>query len=114
MKRLLDQWNNLVADPVGIYRTSAALVNLDETFKTRFLELQTPRTFIYGENSLSEKPGEIKADASNPKELEKHGIDIEVISNAGHGFIFENLEGTVNVLKKSIEKHNLVKVTFPI
>ncbi|MBC7814583.1 MAG: alpha/beta hydrolase [Burkholderiales bacterium] len=91
-------------DPVGFYRGAAAMVQLEPALKEQFLKLSIPRTFVYGENSLPENTGGVQPDAPDPKELERHGINIAVVANAGHGMIFENLQGFVDVLKTAMMK----------
>ena len=91
------------ADPVGFYKSSVALVKLDPTFKDKFLKLSIPRTFIYGEESLPKDLNEIQPDAPDPKELEPFGVRIEIVANAGHAMMWDNLHGFVSALKSAIQ-----------
>jgi pimeloyl-ACP methyl ester carboxylesterase len=86
-------------DPVAFYRNSASLVNLDTSFQDRFLNLPMARTFLYGENSLPVNTGSIQADAPDPAELEKHGVNVGVVVGAGHWMMLDNLDGFVALLK---------------
>lgn len=94
------------ADPAAVYGSSVALVELEASFKEKFLQLPIPRTFVYGEKSLPENTGKVLADAPDPKELEQHGIHIGVVPNAGHGMMLDNLEGFVDVLKVALDTSN--------
>jgi pimeloyl-ACP methyl ester carboxylesterase len=91
------------ANAAGLHGNSKALVEIDPTVKEQFFELPIPCTFIYGEKSLPENSGEVGADAPEPSELEAHGIHIGVVPNAGHLQMFENLDGFVDALVKSIK-----------
>ena len=85
-------------DFAGIYKSSKSLVDLPEDFKQRFFSLPIIRTFVYGENSLPEKTGEIKADAPGPNELQENGVSIAVVPNTGHDLMIFNPDGFVKVL----------------
>jgi pimeloyl-ACP methyl ester carboxylesterase len=97
--------NNLWAtvDPAGLYGNSKALVEVSDELKDQFFQLSMPRTFIYGEKTLPEKAGDAGQDAPDPKELEAHGIQIGVVPNAGHGQMFDNLDGFVDVLTTALK-----------
>lgn len=86
------------ADFKGIYRSSHSLVNLPEDFKERFFALPVKTTYVFGEKSLPENPGESTPDTPDPDELIKHGIDVAVVAGAGHGMMFANLDGFVDIL----------------
>ena len=90
------------ADPAGLYKSSVALVELDPTFKEQFQELSIPRTFIYGEESLSQARNKVQPDAPDPDEMEGFGVQIAIVPNAGHAMMFDNLDGFVNILKQAI------------
>ena len=87
----------------GLYGNAKALVELDPSIKERYLAMTIPRTFIYGEKSLPTNTGKILADAPDPDELKKHGIKIGVVPDAGHGQMFENLDGFVDVFSEALE-----------
>lgn len=91
-----------IADPASIHGSSVALVNLESSFKERFLKLSIPCTFVYGESSLPENTGKVQADAPDPTELGQHGIHIGVVPNAGHFLMLDNLQGFVNVLETAL------------
>jgi len=90
------------ADPSGLYQSSVALVELDETFKEQFQGLSIPRTFIYGEDSLPKDRNKVKPDAPDPDEMQGFGVQIAIVPNAGHAMMFDNLPGFVNILKQAI------------
>lgn len=98
---MLSAWGT--ADPSGLYGNSVSLVNLDDTFKERYLSLPMRRTFIYGEHSLPTRPEDVKADAPDPDELEAHGVTVSVVPNAGHDLMLDNLDGFVQALLQAIE-----------
>ena len=97
------------ADPAGLYKSSVALVELDLTFKEQFLSLSIPRTFIYGEESLPKDRNKAQPDAPELDELQAFGVQIAIVSNAGHAMMFDNLHGFVKVLKGAIPSSNTGK-----
>jgi pimeloyl-ACP methyl ester carboxylesterase len=98
---LLNLWATV--DPAGIHGNSKALVEIDDSLKDRFFRLSVPRTFIYGEKSLPENAGGVGPDAPDPEELKAHGVRIGVVPNAGHGQMFDNLDGFVDVLVEALD-----------
>jgi pimeloyl-ACP methyl ester carboxylesterase len=97
------------ANLVGLYRSSVALVELDPTFKDQFQKLSIPRIFIYGEKSLPKDQIEVQPDAPDPDDLEEFGVQIAIVSNAGHAMMFDSLHGFVKVLKGAIQSSNTGK-----
>ncbi len=55
--------------------------------------LECPRTFIFGENSLPDSDMQI---------LTEHGIQIEIVKQAGHSMAWENPEGLASAIKRGI------------
>jgi pimeloyl-ACP methyl ester carboxylesterase len=98
---LNEAWSK--ADPVGLYRSSVALVELEATFKKQLQKLSIPCTFIYGEYTFPKEPNEVKADAPDPEELKGSGIYIAIVQIVGHAMMFDNLNGFVDVLKGAIQ-----------
>ena len=92
------------ANPLSIYRNSKFIVDLDPMFKGNFFGLQIPRTFVYGEKSLPENTGKIKADIPDPKELTMHGINVKVVPNAGHFMMIDNLPDFVEILNTIVRR----------
>jgi len=101
---LADRLNNLWAtvDPVGLYGNCKALVEIDDALQEKFFKLPIPRTYIYGEKSLPENAGDIGSDVPNPDDLRAHGIQVGIVPNAGHGQMFDNLNGFVDVLTAAL------------
>lgn len=90
------------ADFVGIYKNSAALVNLDPDFKQKFFALPMKRTFVYGEDSLPENTGEVTADAPDPDELRENGVSVGVVPGVGHPMMIIDPDGFVEVLQAAL------------
>ena len=55
--------------------------------------LKCKKTFIFGEKSLPD---------DDTYELEKQGINIEIVSLAGHSMAWENPKGLAEAIKKGI------------
>ena len=98
--RLAGMWS--AASAAGLYGNSKALVELDPTIKRRFLDLTISRTFIYGAKSIPKDAAGVSPDAPDPEELQSHSIRVGVVPNAGHGQMFENLDGFVHELIKAL------------
>jgi hypothetical protein len=98
---LNEAWSK--ADPVGLYRSSVACVELETTFKEQFQKLPIPCTFIYGEETLPKEPNDVRPDAPDPEELKGSGIQIAIVPSAGHAMMFDNLNGFVDVLMGAIQ-----------
>jgi len=94
-------------DPLAIYKNSLSLVKLDPTFKQQFLNLLIPRTFIYGAETFPDRQDEVQPDVPDPNELKRFGVQIAIVSNAGHAMMFDNLNGFVNVLNQAIQSSNI-------
>ena len=88
----------------GLYENSRSLVGLDIGFKEKFFNLKIPKLFLYGENSIPKNTSDAKPDVPDPNELKENGIIIDVVANAGHFLMLENLNGFVEVITKFIYK----------
>ena len=86
--------------PVGLYRNAVALHGLDDGLLTAFLELQIPKTFIYGERTYPATPEDAGADTPWPALLTSHGVNIEIVPDAGHSQMSDNLDGFVEIIAK--------------
>jgi len=84
--------------PIGLYRNACALVDIEDSLKSDFVNLPIPRTFIYGEKSVPKSQDDVGPDTPLPDELRDQGIETKVIPKAGHGLMFDNLDGFVEVL----------------
>ena len=87
--------------PLGLYRNALALGSVNDSTLELFLELRTRRTFIYGENTFPNTAEAIGPDTPSPDVLVANGIKIEIVPNAGHGQMFDNLDGFIDILLKS-------------
>ncbi len=56
--------------------------------------LKCPKTFIFGEDSLPDP---------DVKELAEHGINIEIVKQAGHSMAWENPQGLAETIEKSLK-----------
>ena len=92
--------------PVGLYRSSVALVELDDAFEAQFKNMSISRTFIYGEKSLPKNRDEVRPDAPDPDELREFDIEILIVPKAGHAMMLDNLQGFVTILKQAVQKDN--------
>ncbi len=93
---LKDIWADV--DFRGIHRSSCALVNLDIDFKQQYFDLSLKRSFLYGETSLAKTKGQVTPDVPAPAELENNGIDVAILTGAGHEMMQSNLDGFVDIL----------------
>lgn len=96
-------WKHI--SPVGLYRNALALAAVEDSFLDRFLALPMPRTFIYGEKTLPAGPDEVGADTPLPADLHAKGVTTEIVPNAGHGQMFDNPDGFVEILSKIAFSH---------
>ncbi|MFJ7666420.1 alpha/beta fold hydrolase [Lysinibacillus sp. NPDC097195] len=58
--------------------------------------LDCPKTFIFGENSLPD---------SDTQVLDAHGINIEIVKNAGHSMAWENPKGLAKAIENGIQRN---------
>lgn len=56
--------------------------------------LKCSKTFIFGEKSLPD---------DDKDELARHGINIEVVENAGHSMAWENPKGLAEAIKRGVD-----------
>ena len=96
----LSAWNR--AAPAGLHENSVALVSLDASFKDRYMNLEMRSTFIYGERTFPERLEDVTPDAPDPDELREHGIAVSVVPDAGHGLMWDNLDGFVEIFRQAI------------
>jgi len=91
-------WKHI--SPLGLYRNAVALGDVDDAMLDSFLALSIKRTFIYGEQSFPNVPEAVGPDTPSPDILRAKGIGIEIVPNAGHGQMFDNLDVFVDILAK--------------
>ena len=84
--------------PIGLYRNACALVDIEDSLKSDFFNLPISRTFMYGEKSVPQCQDDVGPDTPFPDELRAHGVETKIIPKAGHGLMFDNLDGFAEVL----------------
>jgi pimeloyl-ACP methyl ester carboxylesterase len=91
-------------DPRALHSNARSLVNLPEDFVERFLSLDIPRTFVYGEKTFPNKSGEITPDTPDPDLLAARGVSIATVPGVGHNLMLGNPDGFVEVLRQSLKR----------
>lgn len=83
-----------VCSSTAISRISkSAVAGADTSWREILYSLQCKKTFIFGENSLPD---------NDKNELERQGINIEIVKSAGHSMAWENPKGLAEAIKKGI------------
>lgn len=83
-----------VWSPEAVSRISkSAVVGGEPSWREVLYSLKCPRTFIFGERSLPD---------DDKSELEKQGINIEIVKDAGHSMTWENPKGLAEAISKGI------------
>jgi pimeloyl-ACP methyl ester carboxylesterase len=72
------------ASAEGLHGNSVALVTLRTDFAAEFLDLDIPRTFIYGAETYPGNTGVITPDQPDPDLLRRHNVDIAIVAGVGH------------------------------
>ena len=91
------------ADPVALHRNARALVSLSTEFTARFLALEMPRTFIYGEENFPETGAQPSADAPDPVPLRAAGVTVRSLSGTGHELMLADPTGFAELVSQSLE-----------
>lgn len=91
-------WKHISAK--GLYRNAQALNKVPDSMLDDFLALPMKRSFIYGENSYPATPEAVGPDTPSPDLLRSRGVGIKVVPGAGHGQMFDNLDGFAEILGK--------------
>ena len=86
--------------PLGLYRNAVALGKVDDSMLASFLALPMKRTFVYGEKTFPKSPDAVGPDTPSPDVLKANGVGVEIIPDAGHGQMFDNPDGFVDILSK--------------
>ena len=84
------------ADPLALHRSAVSLkAGTTPTMRERFVTLQVPRTYLFGEKSLP-----------NPDEqsLPRHGLTVDIIPAASHNMMHDNPTGFVNAVARAIAR----------
>lgn len=92
-------WKHI--SPLGLYRNAFALGNVEDSMLAAFLALPARRTFIYGEKTFPKTPDAVGPDTPSPDVLKANGVGIEIVPDAGHGQMFDNLDGFVDILSRA-------------
>ena len=95
-----ESWSR--AYPTGLYKSSRAIVELDDSFELQFKQLPIPRTFIYGGRSIPEDRNRARPDEPFPGDLALFDIKIAIVPGSGHAMIIDNIHGFVDILKQAI------------
>ncbi|PUB09491.1 alpha/beta hydrolase [Yoonia sediminilitoris] len=91
-------WAHVSAN--GLYRNAQALNNVPDSMLEDFLALPMKRTFVFGEKTYPDTPDALGPDTPSPDLLRANGCGIEVVPGAGHGQMFDNLGGFVDIVAK--------------
>jgi pimeloyl-ACP methyl ester carboxylesterase len=79
-----------IAAPHALHRSAVGLVKgTQPTMRERLLQMDIPRTYIFGEKSLPDPDWE---------KLASQGIQVLVVTNAGHGMAWDNPRGVAEAL----------------
>jgi pimeloyl-ACP methyl ester carboxylesterase len=88
-----------VASPMAIHRSAVSLVKgTQPVMWDKLIRLSIPRTFLFGSRSLEEYEG----NREMYTRLEAHGIRVDVVADAGHGMVKDNLKEFAQALTKAI------------
>ncbi|MCD9150115.1 alpha/beta hydrolase [Pseudophaeobacter flagellatus] len=91
-------WQN--ASALGLYRNARALSGVQDSMLDDFLALPMKRTFVYGEKTFPTTLDTVGPDTPSPDLLREKDVGIAIIPGAGHGQMFDNLNGFVDILAK--------------
>ncbi len=91
-------WKHISAR--GLYRNAQALNNVPDSMLDDFMALPMKRTFVYGEKTLPATSEDFGPDTPSPELLCASGVGVAVVPGAGHGQMFDNLDGFVDLLAK--------------
>ena len=85
-----------VSAPVAIHREAVSLVDGGTpSWREVFSALAVPKTSIFGEQSLPDP---------DVFELERQGVHIEILDNAGHSMAWDNPDGLAGALGKAMDR----------
>ncbi|WP_310620844.1 alpha/beta fold hydrolase [Flexibacterium corallicola] len=81
--------------PQAIYRESVSLINGSRpSWREILYSLDIPKTYIFGSDTLPDEDFE---------ELPNNGVEVAVVSKAGHSMAWENPEGLATAIANAIE-----------
>ncbi|SCB20593.1 Pimeloyl-ACP methyl ester carboxylesterase [Rhizobium multihospitium] len=83
-----------ISSPYAVHRSASSLVLGDfPTWREQLYQLPMPTTVIFGENSLPDPDWET---------LPKHGINVEMVDQAGHSMAWENPQTLAAAIKRGL------------
>lgn len=83
-----------VSAPHALYRSAVGLVQgTRPTMRERLLRLPIPRAYLFGERSLPDPDAD---------DLPARGVQVLVVSGAGHGMMWDNPSGFVAALRSAL------------
>ena len=91
-------WQTVSA--LGLYRNARALSGVQDNMLDDFLALPMKRTFFNGEKTFPASPDAVGPDTPSPDLLRENDVGVAIIPGAGHGLMFDNLDGFVDILAK--------------
>ena len=83
-----------MSSSIAIHRQALSLIKGQEpSWRNVLYSLNVAKTYVFGSESLPDP---------DFNELNNNGINVEVVSNAGHSMAWDNPEGLAAVIKKAI------------
>jgi pimeloyl-ACP methyl ester carboxylesterase len=86
------------SDPRAVHAASVDLVSLDRSLLRRFLDVDVPRSFLYGQRTLDALDGQWTPDVPDRELLEHWGVRTFAVTDAGHFMYADNLDGYVDAV----------------
>ncbi len=92
------------ADPLALHRSAVSLKEgTTPTMRERFVSLRAPKTYLFGEKSLSDP---------DRQSLRQHGITVDIIPAAGHNMMHDNPAGFADAVARAIDRCQDMAVPF--
>lgn len=83
-----------MSSPIAVYRESKSLIaGISPSWRELFYALNTPKTFIFGNNSLPDPDLQV---------LKAENINIEIVPEAGHSMAWDNPEGLAVAMMRAV------------
>jgi pimeloyl-ACP methyl ester carboxylesterase len=89
------------SDARAVHAASVDLVGLDPSTQQRFLDLDLPRAFVYGQRTLDELAGRWTPDVPDRDLLERYGVATFAVPGSGHFMYHDNLDGYVDAIVRA-------------
>lgn len=90
------------AEVAGVHGNARMLVGLADDFFDRFLALDLPRVFVFGEKSHPAAQGHATPDSPDPDRLIAAGVAVEVVAGAGHLMVLEAPEAFAAIVARHL------------